>query len=308
MTFVNRRRIQAIYQYNVMVIYSFAAFVCSLMYAISAILCKIGLQTVVADSLSINRLFNFLIHRKIWLLGVALSGLANIAMIQIQSQLDVSIVYSFLNLSYVFILVMGHYLLKEMLTYLQWIGVAVVILGTLLLLAVTDPASGQATNTSVLLLMTGVSLTAVVFLVISAKVWSSETNYEIFFAICTGICFGALEIYLKTTTNIVTGELGEFSIFSLSSVTSFVQSWPFLVMFVFGAIGWFCLQITYSHGNVSVSVPIIAVTQRIVSTMGGYYVFGEDFSLLRVLGIATIICGVLLLVLASIRSRSVRVA
>jgi multidrug transporter EmrE-like cation transporter len=278
------------------------------MYAVSAILCKIGLQSVGDDTSSLNRLFNFLIHRKIWLLGVAVSGIANIAMIQIQSKIDVSIVYSFLNLSYVFILVMGHYLLKETLTYMQWVGVAIVILGTLLLLAVVDPASGHATDTTVLLWMTSVALAVVVFLIIAAKVWSNETNYEIFFAICTGICFGSLEIYLKTTTNIVSGELGEFSIFSLSSVTSFVQSWPFLVMFVFGAIGWFSLQVTYSHGIVSVSVPIIAVTQRIVSIMGGYYVFGEDFSLLRVLGVSTIILGVLLLVLASIRSRSVRLA
>jgi multidrug transporter EmrE-like cation transporter len=211
------------------------------MYAISAILCKIGLQTVVAESSSLNKLFDFLIHRKIWLLGIALSGIANIAMIQIQSQLDVSIVYSFLNLSYVFILVMGHYLLKETLTSIQWFGVAVVILGTLLLLVVTDPASGQATNTRILLLMTGIAVVAVVCLAILAKQWSSKTNYEIFFAICTGICFGSVEIYLKATTNIVTGELGEFSILSLSSVTRFVQSWPFVVMFVFGAIGWLCL-------------------------------------------------------------------
>jgi multidrug transporter EmrE-like cation transporter len=42
--------------------------------------------------------------------------------------------------------------------------------------------------------------------------------------------------------------------------------------------------------------------------MGGYYVFDEDFSMLRVFGILTIICGVLLLVFASIRSRSVRLA
>ena len=291
-----------------MVIYSFAAFMCSIMYALSAIFCKIGLQNAAAGSFSFSRLFEFLIHRKIWLLGVALSGIANIAMIQIQSKLDVSIVYSFLNLSYVFILVMGHYLLKEILSSLQWVGVGVVIVGTLLLLAVTDPSSGHETDTSALLVMTAIALATVIGLVASAKIWSSETNYEIFFAICTGISFGALEIYLKTTTNIVNQELGEFSIFSLSSVSSFIHAWPFLVMFVFGAIGWLCLQVTYSHGNISVSVPIVAVTQRITSVMGGYFVFNEDFSMLRVVGISAIICGVLLLVMASVRSRPIRLA
>jgi len=291
-----------------MVIYSIAAFLCSLMYALSAIFCKIGLQGAATGAFSTGRLFDFLIHRRIWLFGVALSGIANVAMIQIQSRLDVSIVYSFLNLSYVLILVMGHYWLKEILSQLQWLGVAIVIFGTLVLLVVTDPASGHATDITSLLVMTVIASVAVIFLAVSARRWSNETNYEIFFAICTGICFGSLEIYLKTTTNIVTGELGEFSIFSFSSVVHFVQAWPFFVMFLFGAVGWLCLQVTYSHGNVSVSVPIVAVTQRIVSVMGGYFVFGEDFSLLRFLGVTAIISGVLLLVLASIRARPVRLA
>ncbi|HFD10883.1 MAG TPA: hypothetical protein ENJ32_00200 [Crenotrichaceae bacterium] len=291
-----------------MIIYTLAAFICSLMYAFSAIFCKIGLQTRFTGSFSLTRLFDFLIHRKIWLLGVALSGVANIAMIQIQSKLDVSIVYSFLNLSYVFILVMGHYLLKEVLNSLQWLGIGIVIFGSLLLLAVSDPASGHATATPVLLVITYIALALVVILAVLAKVWSNTTNYEIFFAVCTGICFGSLEIYLKTTTNIVSGELGEFSIFSLSSIASFIQAWPFLVMFFFGAVGWVCLQVTYSHGSVSVSIPIIAVVQRIVSIIGGYFVFGEDFSMLRVFGVSAIICGVFVLVLASVRSRSVRLA
>ena len=105
------------------------------MYALSAVFCKIGLQQRVRPpSFSLINLIQFLISSKIWLVGVALSSIANIAMIQIQATLDVSIVYSFLNLSYVFVLVLGHYFLKETLLHLQWTGVAVVIFGTLLLL------------------------------------------------------------------------------------------------------------------------------------------------------------------------------
>ena len=167
----------------------------------------------------------------------------------------------------------------------------------------TDPASGQNTDTQAMILLTVFSLSTIAFLVASAKVWSTDANYEIFFAICAGICFGCVEIYLKATTNYVAEQLGEFSIFSLSSVAEFIRAWPFIVIFIFGAIGWISLQVTYSHGSVSVSVPIVAVTQRIVSIVGGYFVFNEDFSLLRVIGLTTIVAGVLVLVLASIRAR-----
>ncbi len=290
-----------------MVTYSFLALLCSIMYALSAVFCKIGLQQRIRPpSFSLINLIQFLISSKTWIFGVVLSSIANIAMIQIQANLDVSIVYSFLNLSYVFVLVLGHYFLKETLLYLQWLGVSVVIFGTLLLLAVTDPASGRDTDTQAMILLTVFSLSTVAFLVASAKVWSNDANYEIFFAICAGICFGCVEFYLKATTNYVEEQIGEFSIFSLSSVVEFVRAWPFIVIFIFGAIGWISLQVTYSHGSVSVSVPIVAVTQRIVSIVGGYFVFNEDFSLLRVIGLTTIVVGVLVLVFASIRTRPQR--
>ena len=94
--------------------------------------------------------------------------------------------------------------------------------------------------------------------------------------------------------------MGEFTIFNLESIKNFLSVWPFFVMFAFGAFGWLFLQITYSHGNVSITIPIMAVTQRIVSVSSGYFVFDESFSILRSMGVITIISGVLILVYATL--------
>jgi len=284
------------------IIYTVLALLSSLLYSVSAVLCKYGLQhNVDVRSLSIRNLFLFLIKNKYWILGVILGGIANISIIQIQSQLDISIVYSILNVSYIFVLVLGHYFLRERLNRNQWLGVITAIVGTMMILAVRDTVTGSETDVNGLFSLTLFSAGVVVCLMaVSAKMKSM--NYEMLYALCAGVCFGCVETYLKATTNLVASEIGYFSIFSLNSVIAFVSLWPFFVMFVYGAVGWVFLQITYSHGNVSITIPMIAVTQRIVSMSSGYYIFGEYFTFLKVLGIVTILLGVFILIFSTLKT------
>jgi drug/metabolite transporter (DMT)-like permease len=70
-------------------------------------------------------------------------------------------------------------------------------------------------------------------------------------------------------------------------------------LIVFGLVGWVCMQITYSHGNVSVSVPLFAVIQSVVTLVAGYFVFGEQLGLQKIAGTATIVLGVVIVILSS---------
>lgn len=284
-----------------MITYTFFALVCSLLYSVSSVFCKYGLQhNVELGSLSTSRLVVFLAGNKFWLLGLLLAVVANVAMIQIQSRLDVSVVYSILNFSYIFVLVLGHYFLRESLHPDQWFGVVVTAMGTFLIVGVNEKNTGQPTEIVNLLTLTGASILVIATLILTA--WNNKwIQYEILYAICAGINFGLVEIYLKATTNMAGGEGGDFSIFSLQSMREFVSGWPFFVMFFCGAVGWLFLQITYSHGNVSVTVPIVAVMQRIVSIFGGYYVYDELFGLIKIMGVITILLGIFILIFCTLR-------
>lgn len=284
-----------------MITYTFFAFLCSILYSLSSVLCKYGLQHQIdVRSLKFKQLAIFLARNKIWLLGVFLAVVANFSMIQIQSQLDVSIVYSILNFSYIFVLVLGHYLLKETLNQEQWLGVVVVAMGTLFILGINQNNTGDPTDIGNLLTLT---MTAIMIILSLASVayYNRQMNYEVLFAVCTGLCFGLVEIYLKATTNMVTADEGEFSVLSVSIMREFVSVWPFFVMFTFGALGWVFLQFTYSHGNISITVPIVAVTQRILSMFGGFYIYDELFGLIKIMGIITIFLGIFILVFSTLR-------
>ncbi|MGH8553161.1 MAG: EamA family transporter, partial [Methylococcales bacterium] len=283
-----------------MITYNFFTLVCSLLYSFSSVLCKYGLQhDVDIRSLSPSGLALFLAGNKIWLLGVLLAVVANVAMIQIQSRLDVSVVYSILNFSYIFVLIMGHHVLRESLNADQWFGVVVVTMGTLMILGVYEVNTAQPTSIGNLLKLTGTAFLMIALLISTA--WhNKETQYEIIYAICAGICFGLVEIYLKATTNMATSEDGSFSILSWQSIRVFLSVWPFFVMFACGAVGWLFLQITYSHGKVSVTMPVVAVIQRIVSIFSGYYVYDELFGLVKIMGVLTILLGISLLVYSTL--------
>ncbi|MGH8550254.1 MAG: hypothetical protein ACRERU_16965, partial [Methylococcales bacterium] len=170
--------------------------------------------------------------------------------------------------------------------------------GTLLIIFIARPVTGSNTNIIRLLdfsIFSILTICAIVFVVYRRRI----KNYEIYYALCTGISFGNVETYIKANTNLVIAEIGQFSVFSMDSLFYFVSLWPFAIMMLFGAIGWLCMQITYSHGNVSVSVPLFAVLQSCITLCCGYFIFGEYFNFQKILGVTTIIYGVVMLVFSS---------
>ncbi len=284
-----------------MSVYLLLVFFCSFLYGLSAVLCKIGLQHRRDPNLSIYSLgaiVLFLIKNKFWILGIIVSLIANVIIIQLQSFIDVSVVYPILNFSYIFVLLLGVFFLNETLNHWQCYGVLAVITGTLTILLIADTATGTGTNISRLLTISVISL-----IVIGCSIAFVHTrkivNYEIFYAICTGIAFGNVETYMKANTNMVNSEFGDFSVLSMTSLIQFTSMWPFLLLLLFGIIGWVCMQITYSHGDVSITVPMFAVIQNSITLGCGYFVFGEYFSSQKILGVVMIVSGVILLVISA---------
>lgn len=280
-------------------IFTLLVFSCSFLYGLSAVLCKYGLQhNVELRSQSFKSVVFFLAKNKIWLSGALLSFVTNIAIIELQTVLDVSVVYPILNFSYIFVLLLGYFFLNEVLNSKQWFGVVTVIVGTALILFIESPATGHQANIWNLALISVVSIVIIGYLVYTVYKRNIE-NYEIIYAICTGLSLGIVQIYIKANTNLVTVELGHFSIFSMESVIYFFTLWPFLMLTIFSVVGWVCTQITYSHGNVSISVPLFAVIQSVVTLVFGYFVFGEQLELQKICGAVTIASGVAIVIFST---------
>ncbi|MGH8657809.1 MAG: EamA family transporter [Gammaproteobacteria bacterium] len=278
---------------------------CSFLHGASAVLCKHALQhSGDLRALSTIKKIAAVLSNRTWLLGIFLGVSANILVVQIQSGIDISIVYPILNFAYIFTLLLGYVFLKENLTGPQWVGVILVTLGTATILLVRNPVTGGLTDMVALKWTTWLAMASAIGLLVlgSRSIQSKHLNYEILFALCAGICFGSVETYLKTTTNLVASEIGNFSVTSLDSVVAFITAWPFFVLALFSAVGFVSLQLAFSRGHVSVTVPLIAVTQRMINMISGYFVFGEAFPVTKIIGFMTIILGAMIMVLSSLKS------
>jgi drug/metabolite transporter (DMT)-like permease len=283
-----------------MLIYPAIVLGCCLMYGASAVLCKYALQRKGTSARSRWQTIAAVVTNKIWLTGVMLSIAANIIIIQVQSVADLSIVYPTLNFAYIFALILGYFFLGELLTKAQWTGVATTALGTAILLLVEDISTGYQSDVAHLAVISSVSLVITIALIISAQ-RDRRRIEEVYYAIGAGIAFGNVETFLKATTNLTIAEIGHFSVFSLESVLESLAVWPFFALVVFGIIGFILMQMAYFHGDVSVSVPLITMTQRPVTLFSGYFAFGEAFPPVKIVGILTILLGIVVITLSILK-------
>ena len=279
-----------------MYFFTLLVFVCSFLYGLSAVLCKYGLQHDIEwRKQSLKSTALFLAKNKMWLAGVLLSFVTNIAVLELQTVLDVSVVYPILNFSYIFVLLLGYYYLNEILNSKQWFGVVTVIIGTVLILFIESPSTGQEANVWNLLIFSVISLFIIGYIIYTIYQQAIE-NYEIGYAICTGLSLALVQIYIKANTNLVTAELGHFSIFSMDSVLHFFTLWPFAMLTLFSVVSWICTQITYSHGNISISVPLFAVIQSVATLIFGFFIFNEQLGLQKIVGAMIIVSGVVIVI------------
>jgi len=282
--------------------------ICSFSHAVGAVLCKYGLEKLKQlREKNLKRIVLFLIRSKFWILGIIVTLSTNFFVLQLQSVLDISVVQSILNSSYIFTLLLGYFVLNEVLTKQQWIGTIAVIIGPLAIMTVDNPVTSQSTNIRVLLVQSGVSFIIILFLII-ASFFYKNVNYGILYATSGGIAFGNSQVCVKATTNFITDETGYFSIFSIQSVTEFVKVWPTALIILFAITGFICMQISFTHGKVSICVALLAVISRSISTSSGYYVFGEEFLYAKMVGIVTILVGVFIITISTIKHDNYQIA
>ena len=284
-----------------MLIYTVIILVCCFMYGASAVLCKYALQRESAAPVPMSRRQKIvaIVTNKIWLSGVSLSIAANLIIIQIQSVADLTIVYPILNFAYIFTLILGYFFLNELLTKAQWLGVTTTVAGTAILLFVENPSTGHPTDVTHLVVIASLSSLVILALVLAARKDRRRIE-EVYYAMCAGISLGNVETFLKAATNMTVSNIGHFSVLSLESVLEFLTIWPFFILMAFGVIGFIFMQMAFSYGDVSVSVPLITMTQRPLTLFSGYFVFGEAFPLVKIIGIVIILLGVVVITRSTI--------
>ena len=102
-----------------------------LLAGISPVFFKLGLEGVKGAGLSIEAIKSFLLNRYA-LIGFLLYAVSSVLWLFSLSELPASLMYPLLNLAYVVTVILAATYLKEPVHALRWVGVALIVIGSIL--------------------------------------------------------------------------------------------------------------------------------------------------------------------------------
>ncbi|MHA2315114.1 MAG: hypothetical protein ACXACF_07495 [Candidatus Hermodarchaeia archaeon] len=244
----------------------------------------------------------------IWLLGGILAVSGALLRWQAFSMGDVSQLKPLTNINILIVVIVGLLFLYERIGRYEWVGISGLLAGVFIL-----SISAEERIIDVYSLPWYISSTVVCFIMVAvfafigSQLGRTSREKELFFALSAGTLYGIATIFLKAMTIEVIQVLGYFYILDPSSLLVLVTRMSFWLYLSSSVVAYFLLQCAYSHRRVSVAFPVNNSLSTVVPILISVVVFGDlllipiggllvfPFSYLRIIGIATIIIGVLLL-------------
>jgi len=235
-----------------------------------------------------------LVANKLWVGGIFVGIAGGLVMTQALSTGDITVIQPLINLTVVVVVLIGVFFLGESLSASEWAGVAVLLVGAVLV----SLSGGELTSKT----PSGSAL-RIFFLVVGALAFFClvvpnilpKAKPDVMLALAAGVSFGLNNLALKQITIIVQGQLGVFDITSIDAWKIAVVTWPALVIAAGNVVGFIAMQMSFSHGRVSLTTPIVTVISVIVPIIAGVTVFQEQVGILRWAGIIIAVAGAALL-------------
>jgi len=217
-----------------------------------------------------------------WLLGFVLTVVGWLFFVKATDLGEVSIVQQLMSVGDIFLVLLAITFLHERLGRVEWVGLALTVVGAVLL----------AVEATVIKQVAIAWPRLVAFLALCAAGWLAlflagrrSAGSEVPLAIAVGIGFGMGAVLTKLMTAYLTlgGQQLESSAFLLNPIL------PFMV--AANVAGLALLQIAFQRGRASVIIPVqLAVANGLV-VIAGFLVFAEAIGPMRLFGICVIVAG-----------------
>jgi drug/metabolite transporter (DMT)-like permease len=232
-----------------------------------------------------------MLKNRVWLLGLAVIPFGFGLEIQAVSMGDISVVRPLSRLEAAFSVVIGVTLLGERLSAREGIGIAAMIAGALVLALEPVPERALVPGDASTVLALGAAGVLVTALLVAQGRWPDRVAPEYGLAVCAGLMFALSDIMMKIGTSAVKEKVGSFQIVSAQTVVLLLQSHQFLIFVAIAIAAFLVLQIAYSHGRVSVVVPIAGITGTLLTLILAFVLLREPLSPGRVLGVLVMLFG-----------------
>lgn len=231
----------------------------------------------------------------IWVAGAVLSFIGWGLHFQALGIGDISIVQPLMNTQVLIIVLIGVAILKEKLLGMEWLGILILLGGAIALSITGKETTEPLMKVPQLVLLTISIIVLVVFIGIGISKYKEGKPYEVGLAVIAGLLFGINAIYMKASGIAVYQKGVEFNLSSPEAWQTILSTFYFYVVPLAGLSGFFISQWTFTHGRASIAVPIFTTISMVIPVIAGVFVFQENISLHRILGIIIITIGALFL-------------
>ncbi|MFX1562993.1 MAG: DMT family transporter [Promethearchaeota archaeon] len=244
----------------------------------------------------------------LWLLGGILAVCGALLRWQAFAGADVSLLKPLTNINILVVVIICVWLWGEQIGRLEWIGIGSLLAGVVMLSFAAEERVIVSYDIFWYVTSTIISLVFVGLLVaLGSSQRRSAHDKELFFALGAGILYGVATIFLKAMTIEVIQVLGFFQILNLHCIFVLITRMSFWLYVVSSIVAYFLLQCAYSRRRASVALPVNNSLSTLVPIVIAVLVFGDilflpldgflvfPFSYLRLIGIITVLAGIILL-------------
>jgi len=241
-----------------------------------------------------RQVFAALFRSPIWMLGLALTIAAFAVEIQALAMGDVTVVKPLSRIQILFVLAIGVGALGERLARAEWLGVGMIVAGSVLLGSEPGGSRVWVPRTAVI-----AAVAVGVGAIVAAGLWFTDRGpgrrREHAPALAAGAFFGLGDILMKAATDAARARTGGFNLATGDTLTSLAVAPELVLSLVATAFAFAVQQMAFSRGRVSLVVPLIGVAGTAVVVVLGATLLQEQISALRAASIAMMLAGTLLI-------------
>jgi drug/metabolite transporter (DMT)-like permease len=227
----------------------------------------------------------------IWLLSHLCALVGALLGLQAMASLDLLVLKSLGRLETLFVVLGGAWFLGERLQPNEWLGVAAMLVGAMLLGVGRSAASGLVASTPENLAFFAACAGALVLVALAHRRWPTRVRSEIALALAGGLFFGGGDVMMKGVTTLINSRPGGFSVFDRAALATLVRAPEFLLALPGYAAGMVCLQGAFAVGRASLIGPLLAIGGTLLPIGFGIAVLREEVSVSRLGAVALLLAG-----------------
>jgi len=280
-------------------VYIWLAIGCAVCFGIGNSMQKHGMA-VSFPKISISRfvvelpgVFKTLISNWVWLTGV---GFAVAGFIFQGKSMDapnskLSVIMPLLNVSTLVTSLIGVFLFREKVRRLEWLGIAIITFGSILVCAFDGGYVSHELNRPLLTVCYLAGIMSMAFLAAVFTLYQSRRGAEILLAVGSGFGFGIGAVALKMLDLDLKGTIGGFYVSDPHFLLTFLTSPNGWMLIVFNLAGFALFQLSFAHGRISLVGPFSQVFSMVIPVMAGILAFHEPLVAWQWLGVVTVTIG-----------------